>query len=122
MAFTINNVGTVWLPFNTEFNVCATIFASWTETIIISDPNNLTNSAPITGTGTPMAPIYNQQTFTTPSSYGNFPGYPVNVTITNNGGSGGINYVNVIGLTVISYDHMNNNSHNNANVSFIPLT
>lgn len=116
--FSINNVATVWLPFNTNFNVLVNIYAVWTETVVLSDPNGVIVNNNATGTGVPMSPQQNLGTFTTPASFGNLPAYPVNVTITNSVNN--VSYVNVLGWSVTSYDQMPNGGHNNLCVTFVP--
>jgi hypothetical protein len=84
--FSINNTQTVWLPFNTSFSALVNIYAAWNEQVVVSDPNGLTGFS-FTQTGIPLLD-QNIGTFATPASYGNFPAYPVNVTITNAQGNG----------------------------------
>lgn len=121
MSFAINNTQTVWLPFNTSFSAIVTIFASWNEQVVVSDPNGLTGFSS-TGTGTPSIPT-TLGTFTTPNGYGNLPAYPVNVQITNNNGQGPAtspNFVMGQGWAVTSFDQLSNGGHNNLWISFQP--
>ena len=123
MSFLINNVATVWLDFNTTYQIIVDVYASWNETVELSDPCGLlANVEPYTSTGTP-AQQSTLGTFTTPSNFGDFPSYPVNVTITNNGGGAYTlpSYVNIIeSNTVTSYDWMQNSGKNNLEITFTP--
>ncbi len=126
MGYSINNVATVWLAFSTTFQINVDIYASWNETVELSDPNGLlANMSSFTGTGTP-APVESLGAFTTPASYGDFPGYPVNVTITNSGGgatTSQFSYVNVLtdSNAVTSYDQLLNAGYDNLLITFKPI-
>lgn len=121
MSYTINNVQTVWLPFGTTFTPTVSISASWQEQVQVSDPNNVVNIN-FTGTGNPkMNPPKQFPAFTTPASYGTLPAYPVNVMVTNGGGTGVTNkpsWVISEGWSVTSWDQLN--GKNNLFISFQP--
>lgn len=123
MPFNINDTQTVWLPFSTNFTVHVSIFASWTDSVVISDPLELTNFN-YTGSGLPMNSPQNIGTFTAPESFGDFPAYPVNVQITNDQGRGEghrfPSYVSCLGWAVTSYDSTAGGGHNNLYVNFQP--
>ncbi len=112
MEFAINNVQTVWLPFSQTYQISAFGSASWQEQVVFSDPNGLAPSTPFIGTGNPYGPTP-IGSITTPSSYGELLAYPINVVITNDQGSGGLNWFpSYIGTNtlapVVTYDQVNN--------------
>jgi hypothetical protein len=122
MNFATNNTMTVWLPFNTNLQIFTKVFAAWNQQVQFNDPNGLLNNLSWEGAGTEPNQT-NIHNFTTPASYGQLLSYPVNVVISNDGGSNKANwqpsYVMDQGNTIVwSFDQVNNGGNVNLIVIF----